>query len=81
MPCLYLVYAALVPRTAEEIFSPKIRKLWKHYLFNDYILKRDQKSENFECFRKNVSSPLSSIPIRFTKVNVTIAQHDSFKII
>ena len=45
MHCIYLVYAALASRTAEQIFSPKIRKLWKYYLFTDYIQKCDQKSE------------------------------------
>ena len=42
MPCIYLVYAALASRTADQIFSPKIRKLWKYYLFTDYIQKRDK---------------------------------------
>ena len=54
-----MVYAALALRTADQIFSPKIRKLWKHYLFTDYIQKRDQKSEIYEGIRKNVSGEKS----------------------
>ena len=50
-----ILYAALASRTAEQIFPPKIRKLWKYYLFTDYIQKRHQKSENFEGIRKNMS--------------------------
>ena len=49
-----MVYAALASRTVEQVFSTKIRKLWKYYLFTDYIQKQDQKSENFERIRKNV---------------------------
>ena len=48
MSCIYLVYAALASQTADQIFSPKIRKLWRYYLFTDYIQKRDEKSEIFE---------------------------------
>ena len=48
MLCIFLVYAALVSRTAEQIFLLKTQKLWKYYLFTDYIQKRDQKSENFQ---------------------------------
>ena len=48
MPCIHLVYTALASQTADQIFSPKIQKLWKYYLLTDYIQKRDQKSEIFE---------------------------------
>ena len=72
MPCIYLVYAALASRRADQTFSLKIRKLWKYYLFTDYMQKRDQKSEILECIRKNVSGEKKAIPIRFAKVSVII---------
>ena len=55
MPCIYLVYGALASRTANQIFSTKIRKLWKYYLLTNYIQNRDEKSEMFEWIPKNVS--------------------------
>ena len=51
----FALYAALASLTADQIFSPKIRKIWKYYLFTNYIQKRDQKSEIFEWIQKNVS--------------------------
>ena len=55
MPCIYLVYAALASRTADQIFSPNIRKTLEILPFTDYIQKRDQKSEILELIRKNVT--------------------------
>ena len=44
MRFIYLVHGALASQTTEQIFLPKIRKL---YLITDYIQNRDQKSEDF----------------------------------
>ena len=70
--CIYLVNPTLASRTTKQMFLPKFQKLWKCYVFTDYIQKRDQKSENFEWIRKTCEWRKQAIPIRFKHIEVNV---------
>ena len=60
----------LASQTTEQILWPKIWKIWKYYLFTDYIQKFDRKFENCKWIRKKLERWKKAIPIHFSKVNL-----------